>query len=187
MSWLIPAGISLVGAFAGSRGGDDDRSSKPKKLSTLDSSQQSLMKDYQNSLYGKGPFSDAFGMDPEAIQNVFQQNFAQPAYQNFQEEVVPGITGAFRGKNLQNSSYLGGALGKAGTRVQQDLNAKLAQMMYDAQQQGFDRRIDAVRNIIGTQKFAYERPQEKDTSDPFMDIISGLAPKAFEYALNKWG
>jgi hypothetical protein len=160
--------MGLPGGIWGGLSGDK----KPKKLSTLDKQQKGLYNEYMKGLMGQGgQFGDTFGWDPDQLQDVFNQNFAQPAYQQFQEEMVPGITGAFRGQNLQNSSYLGGALSKAGTDVQNNLNAQLAKMMYDAQQNSVDRRMDAVNKILNMQTFAYQKPQPR----AFDQFMSGMA------------
>lgn len=168
-----------VGAIAGGLLGLlGSRRKKPKKLSTMDKTQQEIYKQYAQGLQGGGPFAGMFDFDANQATDVFNQMYAQPAYQQFQEEIIPSITGQFRGGNLQNSSYLGGALGKAGTDVQKNLNAQLAQMLYQGQQSSIDRRLQGLNNILNMSTFAYQKPQ----SSPLDALFSGLSGGAGEYA-----
>lgn len=168
-------GGGLVGLFSGiGRGGKN-------KLSTMDKRQRGLYQDYEAGLRGTGQFKDLFGFDPDQTRDTFSQMYAQPAYQQFQEEVIPGITGAFRGRNLQNSSYLGGALAKAGTNVQNNLNAQLAQILQNAQQSSIDRRLSGLRDMLGMQTFAYQKPQQS----PLDSILGGFSQGAGQFLANR--
>jgi len=173
----IGAGIGgLIGLFS-------SKKKKPKKKSTMDKTQQALYQQYAQGLQGEGQFANLFNFDTEGARKMFKQSYADPAYQQFQEEVVPGITGQFRGGNLQNSSYLGGALAKEGANVQKNLDAQLAQMLYKGQQDSIDRRLNSLNNILGMQTFAYEKPQPNG-----MDaLIGGFANGAGKYAAQKFG
>lgn len=173
------------GAAAGAVGGGIlglfGSKKKPKKRSTLDKNQQKLYKDYSEGLQGQGQFADLFGYDADAERSVFEQKYAQPAYQNFQQNIVPTITGSFRGGNTQNSSYAGQALSRAGTDVQRGLDANLAEMMYKGQQASIDRRLESLRGILNMQTQAYEKPQANG-----MDaLIGGFAGGAGQYAAKK--
>jgi hypothetical protein len=161
---------ALLGGLLGLFSGQGSR----KKISTLDQQQQELYNQYTQGVQGKGSMADLFNFNPEQATDVFNQSVADPAYQNFQENIIPGITGAFRGGNLQNSSYLGGALGKAGTDVQKNLDAQLAQMLQQGQQGSVDRRLLALRDILGQSTFAYEKPQ----ASPFDSLMSGFGETA---------
>jgi len=161
-----------VGAVAGGLLGAFGRKKKKKKISTLDKNQQGLYNDYSKGLRGEGQFADLFNFDSDKARANFNQVYAQPAYQKFQEEIVPGITGQFRGGNLQNSSYLGGALSKAGTDVQRDLDANLANILYQGQQDSVERRINGINNILNMQTFAYEQPQASAGDQAFSQLLS---------------
>ena len=141
----------------------------PNKVSTMDEQQQGLYdQKYQAIQGGGGPLGDIYGFDADKVRGQYTQQYAEPAYQQFQEQTVPGITGAFRGQNLQNSSYLGGALGQAGTNVQKDLNAQLSGMLSNAEQQSLSRKQSGVNDLLNMQTFAYE-------DSPLMKLLSGLA------------
>lgn len=170
-----------VGAVAGGLlGYFGSRKKKRKRASTFDSTQQGIYDQYGQGIQGQGPMADLFNFNSGQATDVFNKSVAQPAYQNFQENVIPGITGQFRGGNLQNSSYLAGALGKAGTDVQRNLDAQLAQMLQSGQQNSIDRRLGAVNNILGTNTFAYEKPQ----AGPMDAILGGFAQGAGKFAGN---
>lgn len=155
---------ALLGGGLFSKGG-----LKPQKMSTLDKTQQGIYGAYADAIMGGGgPLADVFGFDPDELRQMFEQSYAQPAYQNFQENVIPGITGQFRGQNLQNSSYLGGALSKAGTDVQKGLDANLGQMLYQSKQDSLNRKGQGINNILNMQTFAY-----KDS--PLMQLLQALA------------
>lgn len=141
----------------------------PNTISSLDPEQQKLYKQMMDAIQGGGgPLADLYDFDPEQIRELFTQQYAEPAYQQFQENVVPGITGQFRGKNLQNSSYLGGALGKAGTDVQTNLNAQLSGMLSQGREAGLQRKQSGVQNLLNMQTFAYQ-------DSPLMQLLNSLA------------
>lgn len=157
------------------------KSLKPNTVSTFDPTQQELYGAYANAIQGKGgPLGDIFSYDPEALRNMYNQVYAQPAYQNFRENTIPSITGSFRGRNLQNSSYLGGALSKAGTDVQKGLDANLAQMLYSAQQDSLNRKRQGLSDILGMQTQAYQ-------TSPIMQLLQALAGGAGQMLGKKFG
>lgn len=142
---------------------------KPKKTSTLNPEQEQMYQQMFQALQGGGgPLGDIYGFDPQQTTDLFQQSVANPAYQNFREQTVPGITGQFRGQNLQNSSYLGGALGKAGSDMQSGLDAQLSNMIYNAQQQAMSRKQQGVSDLMNTQTFAYQQ-------SPWMSLLNQMA------------
>jgi hypothetical protein len=168
---LIGGGLGAIGGFFG------DNSKKPNnKLSTFDPYQKQLYEQQSQALQGGGgPLADVYGQfNPQLMQDYYKTNFAEPAYQEFQQNIVPEITGAFRGKNLQNSSYLGGALSQAGTNVQNNLNAQMAKLLYGGQQSSLDRRSNALHNILGLQTHVNERPQSS-IFDTLLESLAGGA------------
>lgn len=185
----IGSAFGLPGAAAGGVAGGllglfgRSKKKKPKKISTLDKTQENLYNQYAQGLQGQGSLADLFNFNPEAMRNNFNSMYAQPAYQKFQEEVVPGITGQFRGGNLQNSSYLGGALAKAGSDVQRNLDAQLANMLYQGQNDSVARRINGLNNILNMQTFAYQQPQQSAGDQVFnslLDVGGTAAGKYFD-------
>lgn len=166
---------ALIGGVAGLFG-SRKKKQKTKKRSTLDDRQQALYGQYNDAIVGKGPLAGLFKYDTEGANANFDANVSRPAYRNFQENIIPGITGQFRGGNLQNSSYLGQNLSRAGRDVQENLDAQRSSMIFQGQQQAQQNQGNAIQNVLGTQTFAYDRPQEKNPSS--IDQILGKAAPA---------
>lgn len=166
---LIGGGIGAgLGLFGGGK--------KRKRTSLFDPQQQQLYNDYTQGLYGEGPFADLYQFNPEQANQVFEQNYVQPAYRQYEESVVPQITGQFRGQNLMNSSYTGEALSKAGRDVQENLNALRTKYLYEQEQNVNQRRDQGLRNVLGMTTFDYERqPNSID------QILAQLGPEAGQW------
>lgn len=180
-----PLGAAAGGATGSLFGLGSKKSSKPKRISTFDPRQRQLYEQYLQALQGGGgPLADVFAQfDPEQIRQLYEKSYAQPAYQKFQEEIVPTITGQFRGQNLQNSSYLGGALAKAGTNVQRGLDSNLANLLYQSQQDSVSRRGNAANSLLGMNTFDYQKRQP----GVFDDLLSSLASGAGQLLTRKFG
>jgi hypothetical protein len=154
---VIGSGLgALVGGFAGLFG-KKKKKKKPKQLSTLDKKQQALNDaQHESILGGKGPLADLYNYNPEQANSVFDKTIANPAYRGFKENTVPGITGAFRKQGLQNSSYVGDSLSKAGRDVQESLDAQRSKYLYDTEQSSKTSKQNAVENLQNRQTFNYE-------------------------------
>ena len=146
---------------------------KAKKRSTFDKTQKKLWKDYNNGIMGEGPLADLYKFDAQKATQNFQQNVARPAYENYQENVIPQITGSFRSKGLGNSSYAGQALERGGRMVQNDLNGKMSDYLFQQENSVNNRRSGAIKDSLNTNTFDYERQQE----DPFSGIMPCALPE----------
>jgi hypothetical protein len=167
---LVGGGLGAIGGFFGSR-----KEKKPRQVSTFDPRQKQLYEQQSQALQGAGgPLADVYGQyNPQQMQDFYQKAYAQPQYQEFQENIVPTITGQFRGQNLQNSSYLGGALAKAGTNVQNNLNAQMAQLLYNGQQSQLDRRSNAIDRALNLQTHVNQRRQPSVFDNLLTTLSSG--------------
>jgi hypothetical protein len=165
----------LVGLFGGKK-----KKKKPKQLSTLDPQQQALYKDHMAGLNGQGQFADLYKYDAEGANSNFDQNVSRPAYRNFQENIIPGITGQFRSQNLMNSSYTGEALGRAGRNVQENLDAQRSNMIFNGQQQANQNKINGITSALDRQTMAYSKPgpQNPSTLD---QILGSLGESSGQY------
>lgn len=170
---------AVGGGFAGLFGSKKKRQ-KNKKMSTLDPQQQGLYNDYISSIRGEGPFSDMYNFDSKGYNDVFDQTVSRPANRNFQENIVPQITGQFRSNNLQNSSYAGESLSRAGRDVQENLDAQRSQNIFQGQQQANSNKQNAINNILNTQTFAYNKGTER-TPSGIDQILNTVAPQAGEW------
>lgn len=177
---------ALLGGLGGFFGGEKNK--KPmSSISTFDPQQKQLYDQQMTALQGGGgPLADIYGQyNPELMKNYYQQAYAQPQYQEFQRNIVPTITGQFRGQNLQNSSYLGGALSRAGTDVQNNLNANMAQMLYQGQQSQLDRRSGALDRILNLQTQVHERPQPSIFDNLLNSLAGGAGDMLGEFLKNR--
>lgn len=181
---------ALAGGLIGGIGGlfnKDTSKKKFKPISTLDPTQKRLYEQQAQALQGGGgPLADVYGQfNPTLMKDFYEKSYAQPQYQEFQENIVPTITGQFRGQNLQNSSYLGGALSKAGTNVQNNLNAQMADLLYRGQQSSLDRRATALDRILNLQTHVNQRPQPSVFDNLLNSLSSNAGDMLAEYFKKK--
>ncbi len=148
----------VVGGALGFLGGmfGGKKKKKKKKISTLDKRQQQLNESQHAAITGEGPLADLYNYDPDAANEVFSKNFANPAYREFKEKLAPEITGQFRNQGLQNSSYVGDALAKRGRDIQERLDAKRTEYLYGEQKDARNAKRDAVENLQNRKTFAYD-------------------------------
>lgn len=141
---------ALLGGFAGSGG-------SYKKVSRFDKDQRDLFSLLKEAIQGGGgPFGDLVSpFDEEAAGERFEQGVARPALDQFREQIIPQITGQFRGQNLGESSYLGQGLSREGSRLESDLAAAKANQLFQGREAGLERRLKALQNYLGTQTFDY--------------------------------
>lgn len=160
-----------------------NKKKKPKRRSTLDPQQQALYQDYVNSIRGEGPFADMYNFDEEAANQNFDKNVSRPAYRNFQENIIPGITGQFRAGNLGNSSYTGEALGRVGRDVQEGLDARRSDMIFQGQNQAKQNKQTGINNILNTTTFDWQMPRKSSLDN----ILESVGPAAAKYASQYMG
>ncbi len=185
---VVPGVGTAIGAVAGgiiggAAGlfGSKKKKNKNKRKSTFGPEQQALYGDYVNSLRGEGPFSDLYNYDTAGANQNFDLNYSRPAYRNFEENIVPTITGQFRKGNLQNSSYTGQALSRAGRDVQENLDAQRSNMLFQGQQNALGNKQNAIQNILGMNTFDYQQKQRGGGID---EILNKVAPQAGEWFAN---
>lgn len=157
---------------------------KKKKISTLSKEQEALHNDNMAGLRGQGPLADLYSYNEDAANSNFDKNVSRPANRNFQENIIPQITGQFRQNNLQNSSYTGEALSRAGRNVQENLDAQRSNMIFNGQQNAQEARRTGINNSINTQTFAYQKPG-KSTLDNIISSVGPQAAESFSDYLNK--
>jgi hypothetical protein len=182
-----PYGAAIGGVAGGLLGLFSGGKKKKKKMSTLDKKQKQLYGDVNQGLYGEGPFKDLYNWDAEGYNNVFDQTVQRPALRNFQENIIPQITGQFRGNNLMNSSYTGEALSRAGRNVQENLDAERARMQFEGSQQARAAKQNQINNIINANTQAMQRPQSQNPGmiDQLLNGLSGSAGDYLADYLNK--
>lgn len=120
---------------------------KNKQLTLQTPEQQELLKlIYEGLSSGEGPLKDIFGgFNAEE----FEKGVSQPALKNFQENVLPQLQEKYIANNQFGSSGRRRAELRAGT----DLQSNLAQLMYQAQQQGKQNKLQGLNTALGTKAF----------------------------------
>ena len=139
---------------------------KIKSVSTQTPEQEELLKLIKEGITsGEGPLKDIFGsFDPAA----FEAGVSKPALKQFQEEILPTILQKYSGSGQAGGSGMERALGKAGT----DLQSKLAELMYGAQQQQKQQKLAGINTALGTK--ATENIYKPGTEGAAQGFIKGV-------------
>ncbi len=174
-----PVGTGIGALAGGALGLFGSKKKKKKTISTFDPQQQDLYNKYMQGINGQGQFADLYNFNAGAANQNFDANVARPANRNFQENIIPSITGQFRGQNLQNSSYLGESLGKAGRDVQEGLNAQRSNYLYQGEQAANQRRSGGIDKLLNTQTFAQDA--SRDPGSAIDQILNVAGPAAGEW------
>jgi len=162
----------VLGLFGGLLGGRK----KKKKRSNLDKRQQMINQQQQQGIMGQGPLADLYNYDPEKANAVFDKTVGRPAYRNFEENIIPQITGQFRGEGLMRSSYAGDALSKAGRNVQEGLDAQRSQYLYGQESEARGAKRSAVENYQNRTNFDYDTSNQGGFD--IASIVKSIPPEA---------
>lgn len=181
--WTAAAG-AVTGGLLGLFG--SKKKKKKKKVSAFDPQQQELYSQHNQAIQGQGPMADLYNWDANQANDVFEKNVANPAYRNFNENIVPRVTGEFRSNNLQNSSYAADALARHGRDVQESLNAKRADIQFSGQQNAQTAKRNAIENTLNRSTFAQPTPTEKAPST-IDQILNSVGPQASQWIMDYIG
>lgn len=142
------------------------KKSKNKQLGTKTPEQMELLKLITDGLStGEGALADIFG---GFNQDEFDQGVTQPALKNFQENILPSIMEKFNAGGQVGGSGQQRASNKAGV----DLQSKLAELMYQAQNQQKQNKIQGVNTALETQTF--ENVHKPATQGALQGLINGV-------------
>ncbi len=120
---------------------------KFKTKSTVNPMQEDLLAMISDALEsGQGPLAGLFGAFNE---EEFNKGVRDPALKNFEETILPMLQEKFIGNGQLGGSGQRDAFGKAGS----DLQSKLAELLYGAQQQQKQNQVSGVQNVLGTKTF----------------------------------
>lgn len=123
------------------------KKSKMKKLKTVSPEQEQLMSLITEGLTsGEGPFGELFG---GFNQQNFDEGVKKPALNMFQNEILPQIQEKF----IAGNQVLGSGLRRAQMKGATDLQDKLAQLMYQAQQDSQRNKMGGLQTALGTRTF----------------------------------
>lgn len=139
---------------------------KVKSLSTQTPEQEQLLKLITEGISsGEGPLKDIFGQfDPAA----FEAGVSKPALQQFQDEILPLLQEKFiRGNQVGGSGFQ-----RAGAKAATDLQSKLAELMYNAQNQQKQNKMQGINTALGTK--ATENIYKPGTEGAVQGFIKGV-------------
>lgn len=171
---LILAGASVASSLFGKK--------KAKKRSTLDKQQKQLYNQQNQGLNNQGPLAGLYNFNADKARENFMQNVGRPQYENYLENVVPGITGSFRQRGLGNSTYAGQALERGGRMVQNNINAGMNDYLFKQEEAINNRKQNAINSTLNLNTQAYERPQ----ANPLDSILHGAGGEAGKYLFNSF-
>jgi len=117
---------------------------KIKKAGTLSADQEQLMSLINEGLTkGEGPFAEIFG---DFNKEGFEEGVSKPALKQFQEDVLPQLQEKF----IAGNQVLGSGMRRGQLKAAGDLQSKLAQLMYQAQQDQTKNKLAGIQNVLGT-------------------------------------
>lgn len=179
-----PPGAFIGGAVGAVKGFFGGRKRKAKKRSTMDKKQQQLNDQQYEAINGRGPDADLYNYDPQKANDVFDKNVANRAYKKFEEDLAPRITGNFRSEGLGKSSYVGDALTKLASDIQEDLNGKRTQTLYDLENNTKNAKRKAYEDYQNRTTFDYDKEPQRpdsgfDVGDTTKYFTSGKAANDF--------
>lgn len=139
---------------------------KSKQLPLQTPEQQQLLQLITDSLQGgDNALSDIFGgFDKQG----FEEGVSKPALKQFQDEILPMIQEKF----IAGNQVLGSGLQRAQLKAGEDLQSRLAQLMYGAQQAHQQNRLQGVNTALGTR--AFENIYKPGTQGALQGFASGV-------------
>jgi hypothetical protein len=144
------------------------KKAKTKKLKTKTPEQEELLSMITEGLSkGTGPYADIFG---EFDKGAFEEGVSKPAMKKFQEETLPMLQEKF----IANNQILGSGAQNASAKAGANLNAELAGLMYNAQNQQKQNRLQGSQLALGTNTFENLRTQPK--TGILEGALKGLLP-----------
>lgn len=160
-----------MGFWGGTKG-------KIKKTGTLTPEQEQLMQLINQGLTsGEGPFGELFG---DFDQQKFEEGVSKPAMKNFQEEILPQLQEKF----IAGNQVLGSGMRRGQLKAGVDLQDKLAQLMYGAQKDQTQNKLQGLQTMLGTK--GVENIYKPGTKGAGQGMLEGVAQGAGQ-ALGSWG
>lgn len=165
-----------MGFWGGSKG-------KIKQKSTLSKDQEQLMSLLNMGLTtGEGPFGELFG---DFDKQKFQEGVVNPAMKNFQEEILPQIQEKF----IAGNQVLGSGMQRGQLKAGVDLQDKLAQLMYGAQQDQQKNKLAGMQTALGTKSVEniYKPPVKGAGQGAIEGFAQGAGEALGKFATSKLG
>lgn len=187
-SMFGPAGTVLGAAAGGILSLFGGNKKKKKKKSSFDPQQEQLYNQSYQALQGKGPLADIYSHDPVKANENFDRNIARPAYRNYEENIVPTITGQYRKNNTMNSSYSAQALARSGRDVQENLDAQRYDYLYRGEESAKANKRQGAQNLLNMNTQEIDTAGEYDLVDDILKA-GGTQAKAWfqDYLASRTG
>lgn len=145
------------------------KKTKTKQLKTQSPMQEELSKLINESLTkGTGAFSDLYGSFDE---EKFNKGVRDPALKNFQENILPSI----QEKYLGNDSFGGSGQERAKRKAGVDLQSRLAELLYGAQQGQLANQQRGVETALNVRP--YENAVKQGSAGIIPSAVKGIAEK----------
>jgi len=116
------------------------------------------------------------GTDPKQFEDMFQKSFVDPAQQNLQRQIIPGIKEQFMGQDESGSSALNQALSQSATDLTSSLGSQYMNQYNMAQGRGMQ--------AAGTQQYS---PMIHEQQGILGDIIKMIGSLGGAGINAKWG
>jgi hypothetical protein len=164
----------LTGLLTGNAGA---KKQKTTPMSTQTKAQKTLEGLILEGLKtGKGPLGDLFGKFNE---ESFNKGVKEPALKNFQENILPEL----QMRLLAGNRSPGGAFRRQITKAGTDLQSKLAELMYNAEQGQNQNRIAGVNSLAGGR--GVENIVQGGSPGAAEGVIKGALPNVASAFANK--
>jgi hypothetical protein len=143
---------------------------KNKKLETQSTGQKQIQKLINQGLTkNKGPLADLFG---EFDEQAFKEGVTDPQIKQFQEQILPMLQEQMNA----NGQVLSNAFGREQLKAGNDMQSKIAQLMYEAKQGQKHNRFAGVQQTLGTPQF--ENLYKKETTGAAHGFFNAMGESA---------
>ena len=120
---------------------------KIKQAKTLTPDQEQLLSLIKEGLISnEGPLKELFG---SFNRDSFEEGVAKPELKRFQEEILPML----QEKYIAGGQSMGSGMRRAELKAGTDLSSRLAELLYQAQQQQKQNQMTGVNTSLGTKAF----------------------------------
>lgn len=130
-----------------------------KQVSAISPEEKQFLDLINQAVSGTGPLAGLGQYNPAETASRFNQAVAQPLITQFNEEILPGITGQFRGAGLGRSTFAGQAAARAGEGLERQLSSGLAQYQTSQQNQANQNLLNLLNLYLGKEQTALQAPQ----------------------------
>ena len=141
------------------------KKAKTKQVKTTSPMQDQLLQLINQGLEsGEGPYADIFGAFNEG---EFNKGVTEPELKNFKENILPQIQEGFAG----GGPFQGSGQRRSQNKAAVDLQSKIAQLRYQAQQQQKQNRASGINSVLNTKQV--ENVQKPGSTGLIPGLVQG--------------